>query len=38
MLSALCTSIGYKVLFSEKTENDLDAIQPLRHHDDLPKV
>lgn len=35
MLSALCTSVGYKVLFLEKFENDMDAVQPLRN---LPKV
>lgn len=38
MLSALITSLGYKILFMEKPETDLEAVQPLRQSDDLPKV
>lgn len=37
MLSGLVTSLGYKILFMEKPEIDLEAVQPLRQ-DDLPKV
>lgn len=38
MLAALVTSVGYKILFLEKPESDMDVVQPLRHHDDLPKA
>ncbi|XP_055306693.1 aquaporin AQPAn.G-like isoform X2 [Sitodiplosis mosellana] len=37
MSSGLITSLGYKLLFIEKPEIDLEAVQPLRQ-DDLPKV
>lgn len=37
MLASLVTSIGYKFMFIEKPEIDLEAVQPLRQ-DDLPKV
>ena len=37
MLASLVTSIGYKFMFIEKPETDLEAVQPLRQ-DDLPKV
>lgn len=37
MLSALVTSVGYKVLFVEKPEKDFEAAEPLQQ-DDLPKV
>lgn len=37
MLSAFVTSVGYKFLFMEKPEIDLEAVQPLRP-DDMPKV
>lgn len=37
MLSALVTSLGYKVLFVEKSEKDFEAAEPLQQ-DDLTKV
>lgn len=37
LLSALATSIGYKIFFCDKEEEDLEAVKPLRHTE-LPKV
>ncbi|XP_031636910.1 aquaporin-2-like isoform X2 [Contarinia nasturtii] len=37
-LSAFITSLGYKFLFMEKPDIDLEAVQPLRPSDDIPKV
>lgn len=37
MAAALTTSVGYKIIFSEKQEMDLEVVQPLRH-DEFSKV